>query len=144
VDADRQLLYAQRTIADLSRKLSELNRQLAEAHARIAVLQAHNGRTNDPLSVSVEPAPLPPVIESPGDHNGPYHDVITDPLTGRIKEVRTGPLPPALTPRSLTPAAPATTDRLDRIEAQLRDLLNEVRDIRGNAATSPRTEHLAK
>jgi beta-lactamase regulating signal transducer with metallopeptidase domain len=61
--------------------------------------------------------------------DGQYRTVITDPATGRIKEIIERPLPPP------TKAA-QQVDRLDKLEAQLQDLLKEIHSIRQQSTSS--------
>ncbi len=140
--ADDQLKAARKEIQDLRARL-------AQAEARIAVYRARErGIAPQPGAPVLPPTLNPnqnnndqpganqlrldsrdanrldraPTADAPGVHDNQYRTVITDRDTGRIKEVRVYPLSP--------PTAEGKIDRLDQLEAQLRDLLAEIRSIR--------------
>ena len=75
---------------------------------------------------------LPGVETAPGVHDGQYRVVITDPTTGRIKEIQTRPLD---RPANLRDASQA--ERLDKIEAQLQALMGELHKMREAGRTEP-------
>jgi uncharacterized coiled-coil protein SlyX len=76
-----------------------------------------------PPMVGIAPAPTPP---APSAYNQSYGVVIRDPTTGAIKEIQTQVLPGAV--GSATGAS--ETERLDKIEAQLRMLMDEIATMR--------------
>lgn len=78
-----------------------------------------------PVTIRTAPAPTMPV--PPGVHNGQYRVIITDPKTGRIREIQTRELPPNATSQS---------ERLDRMERQLQMMMDEIAKMR-QAAPAP-------
>ena len=147
--AEDQLNAARKEIQDLRQRLAQTEARLALLKAQEQGTAAQNDQSATPANknqnriwkvepdrtdsgatlrvdgkvvrvegdaVRVERAP-----EAPGVHDGKYRVVVTDEQTGRIKEIREVPLP-------ANPAQQA--DRLDKLEAQLRDLLAEIRSIR--------------
>ena len=145
-----QLKMARKEIQDLRQRLAQAEARLAMYKAReeggpqtltpnttSAAKQNKNGQPNVYLRTDAVRAEADlgagtdrDVLVKSGVHNGTYR-VITDPATGRIREIIERPLTP-----------PATTaqqaDRLDKLEAQLRDLLHELQAIR-QQSTQPET-----
>ena len=138
-DAKAELKKARKQIAELSRRLEE-------AEARIAVLSARAGASNaDGQHINALPgrwevgaAPDGSVRKRfPVDRNltnvvpgvkedGSYRVVITDPATGRIKEIQT---------RRVDEKSD-TASRLDRIESEVQRLLAEIHSIRDESSHS--------
>jgi len=147
-----QLKAARKEIQDLRQKLAQAEAELARYRIRDRGRGVQNGAAD---------APLPPANQNqnsngkpgnsemhisgdtvrleridgdvPGVHDRKYRTAITDDLTGRIKEIREVPL-------TANPTHQA--DRLDKLEAQLRDLLREVRSLR-QQSTPPETPDVA-
>jgi hypothetical protein len=65
-----------------------------------------------------------------GAPGGEYRVIVTDPATGRIKEIQTRALPAAGAPQS-------QAERLDKIEAELRTMMKEIASMRQTPPFAP-------
>ena len=86
-----------------------------------------------PPPVTINPGAAPEMLGAPGVHNGQYRVVITDPRTGRIREIQTRELPPGLDANRVSQA-----ERLDMLERQLQMMMDEIAKMRqATAAPQP-------